>query len=200
MGAPVVLPADLPNPLNPGRTMYVYPTGKYYVDDQGNYTDAAGNPVSPQNRVEVLAVDTTNLSTGHYLNTLSMDKIYDLLVHMLTVLQDVAVAQAGQLKFLTTWQKAYTDRMSHVHTFVALNGDAIEISGTGTNQGTQRQDLNASATTLTEKDRSAGSIVGDTAKALQANVSQTQDAINQQSNMATSIIQQFNTILASIYK
>lgn len=147
-----------------------------------------------------VAVDTTSLAGGHYLNTLSMNKVFDLLVHMMDILQKVAIAQADQLKFLTSWQRAYTDRMANIHSFVAKNGDASYISGTSTENGTARQDLNQTNTTITETDRSYSQIVGDTAKSLQANIAATQDALTQQSNMATSILQQMASLLAAIYR
>jgi len=170
---------DVPNPLDPTKTMYLYnddrsPTGVF--------------------------VDSTNLSSGHYLNTLVLDKVYGLLVKMISALQDAAVALAGQLKVLTNWQKGYTDKMAQVHTFVALNGDPDYISSTGSDEGTIRQDLNQVGSTYTERMRSSNSIVSDLAKSLQTSISQIQDAVTQQSNMATSIIGQFKEILASIFR
>lgn len=172
--------ATVPNPLNPGQTVYTF-------------SPIAGAPGG-------VAVDSTSLQSGEYLNTLQMNRIFDLLLRMIDVLQKVAVSQAEQLKFLNSWQRAYIDKMSEVHTFVGKNSDASYISGSDTDSGTARQDLNQTNTTYTEQMRSSGQIAGDTAKAMQANISQTQDAVNQQSNMATSIIQQMNTILASIFR
>jgi len=111
-------------------------------------------------------ISTSSVEAAEFPNTLRMDQVYDLLVQMITILQQVAVSQAGQLKFLNTWQRAYTDRMASVHTFVAKNGDAGYVSGADTEQGTVRQDLNASNTTFTEVMRSSTQIVGDTAKSL----------------------------------
>lgn len=170
---------DVPHPLDPTKTMYLYndersPTGVF--------------------------VDSTSLASGHYLNTLILDKVYGLIVKMINALQDAAISLAGQLKVLTNWQKAYSEKMAQVHTFVALNGDPEYISGTGTDEGTIRQDLNQVGTTYTERMRSANSIVADLAKALQTSISQVQDSVTQQSNMATSIIGQFKEILASIFK
>lgn len=170
---------DVPNPLDPTQTMYLYnddrsPTGVF--------------------------IDSTSLASGHYMNTLILDKVYALIVKMINALQDAAIALAGQLKMLTNWQKAYSEKMAEIHTFVALNGDPSYISSTGTDEGTIRQDLNQVGSTYTERMRSSNSIVADLAKGLQTSISQIQDGVTQQANMATSIIGQFKEILASIFR
>jgi len=83
-----------------------------------------------------------------------------------------------------------------------------------------RQDLNITNSTFTQQmqsysdcthprdsylsytnpTQSSSKIVGDAAKELQSNISNTQDAVNQQSNLATSILQQFQTIVTAIYQ
>ncbi len=79
------------------------------------------------------------------------------------------------------------------------NGDAF-ISSTSTTFTNVRQDLNTTNGAYTEQMRSNNNLVADDAKALQTNISSTQDAVNQQSNMATSLLQQMNSIVTAIYQ
>lgn len=130
--------------------------------------------------------------------TLTIDHIFVLLVKMTQALQDTAAAQSGRLQFLSQWQKAYTDSMNQIHQFVKNNGDSIDTSDE--DDGKARDDLNRTNSTYTEELRSRRSQVSDDAKTLQTNVNQTSDAVNQQTNMATSLLQELSTILSSIFK
>ncbi|MGZ4849902.1 MAG: hypothetical protein ACXV2C_00820 [Candidatus Bathyarchaeia archaeon] len=146
-----------------------------------------------------IATDETSLSPGKYLLGLVLNRILKLLTETIQTLQSVAVQQANRLTFLTQWQKAYTDQMNGVHTFTVSNGDAY-VSIKDDEHSTLRQSLNQINSTHIEQMRSNNNIIADTAKGLQTNINQTQDAVNQQSNMATSLIQQMNSILSSIYR
>lgn len=146
-----------------------------------------------------IATDETSLSPGKYLLGLMLNRILKLLTATIQNLQSVAVQQANRLTFLTQWQKAYTDQMNGVHTFTVSNGDAY-VSIKDDEHSTLRQSLNQINSTHIEQMRSNNNIIADTAKGLQTNINQTQDAVNQQSNMATSLIQQMNSILSSIYR
>jgi hypothetical protein len=146
-----------------------------------------------------IATDETSLSPGKYLLGLMMNRILKLLTSVIASMQSVAVQQANRLTFLTQWQKAYTDQMNGVHTFTVSNSDAY-VSIKDDDHSTIRKDLNQINSTYMEQMRSNNNIIADTAKGLQTDVNKTQDAVNQQSNMATSLIQQMNSILSSIYK
>lgn len=146
-----------------------------------------------------IAVDGTSLNSGKYLLTLTLNSVLDLLVGMIKSMQSVAVAQSNRLTFLTNWQNAYSTQMSGVHSFSTNNGDAY-ISTTSTTFTNTRQDLNTTNSTYTQQMRSNNNLVADAAKSLQTNISATQDAVNQQSNMATSILQQMNSIVTAIYQ
>lgn len=133
--------------------------------------------------------------------TLEINLIFNLLVKMVQALQDTAAAQSQRLQFLSQWQKAYTDSMNQIHSFVANNGDAYDTpSADDADEGSLRDDLNRVNSTYTEQLRSLRSQISDEAKTLQTNVNQTSDAVNQQTNMATSLLQQLSTILSAIYK
>lgn len=142
--------------------------------------------------------DSTNLAPANYTSTNVLDRVFSLILKMLQALQRVAVAQSDRLTFLTQWQKAYSDLMDQVHTFIKNNGDFI--GGPDSAMSTARDDLNRLNTSFTEMMRNRRSLISDDSKALQSNVSQTNDAVNQQSTTGTTILQELSTILSSIYR
>ncbi|MCB1112840.1 MAG: hypothetical protein H7A37_01685 [Chlamydiales bacterium] len=162
------------------------------VDDNNNY-------IGPPSAAE----STRPMEAGR---TLIIDRVFLLLVRMIEVLQKCAAAQSDRLNFLTQWQKAYTDQMDTIHAFAGDNGDAIDKTGDAENDSSVREqrdardDLNRVNSTYTEELRSRRSVISDDAKSLQTTVNQTSDAANQQTNMATSLLQQLSTILSAIYR
>lgn len=152
-------------------------------------------------------VDETTLAPGNYHKPLILDRIFKLLVEMINELQKTAAAQAQRLNFLTEWQKAYTDEMNQIHAFVAANGDGQFSNGstpldhpTDSAASQARQNLNQTNTNYTQQLQGNNSVISNDAKALQSNVNQTNDAVQAQTDMATSILQQLSTILSSIYQ
>ena len=144
------------------------------------------------------AIDETNLSPGHYIKTLILNEIFKLLTQMVGTLQNVAAAQAARLNFLTQWQKAYTDLQNQVHTFVKGNGDGV--NGNTSAQGVARDDLNRANSTYIQNLQNQNSVISDDAKALQSTINQTVDQVQQQSDLATSILQEMSTILSTIFR
>lgn len=147
-----------------------------------------------------VATDETSLHPGKYLLGLTLNRIYKLLSKMIESLQNVAVQQAARLEILADWQAAYNSKKNSIHSFVQGNGDAFGIGDNDPDRNTLRSDLNNSNTNYSEQLRSNSNIVGDDAKQLQTMINQTQDAVNKQANMATSLVQQFSTILSSIFR
>lgn len=164
-------------------------------------------------------VDSTNNSWGNFGQPLILDRIFRLLVTMVDVIQKTAAAQANRLNFLTAWQKAYTDEMNQIHAFVANNGDATNnlpsrkptdpsinwtfggLDSAGSKQATNmRQDLNTTNTTYTQQMQANSQVVANDAKQLQTLVNESNNAVQSQTDMATSILQQLSTILTSIYQ
>lgn len=142
--------------------------------------------------------DSTSLAPGNYVDTIILNRIMSLLSSMIQTLQEVGVAQANQLTFLTNWQAAYTDVMNQVHSFVQDNGDKID--GNSSDEGTMRNDLNTVNSTYTEQLRAESAAVNNTAKALQSNLNSTNSAQQTQATTATTILQQLSTILSSIFR
>lgn len=182
-------------------------------------------------------VDETSRAFGNYGKPFILNKIFDLLVLMIDVLQRTAAAQANRLNFLTQWQKAYTDELNQIHSFTGLNGDGeargttlngtINMGDDGTSSfephggfadgsndhgdkvidkigsdaaGKARGELNSTNSIYTQEIQGNLNVISNDAKALQANVNQSNDAVQSQSDMATSILQQMSTILTSIYQ
>lgn len=147
------------------------------------------NPVGP--------VDTTSLASGKYTSTNILNRIFDLILEMLGSLQRTATSQAERLNFMTQWQKAYTDVMNQIKVFTKEDNT---VSTALKDNDTNRGDLNRLNSQYTETLRNKRSIVSDDSKALQSNVNQSNDAVNQQSSLGSSILQELGTILSSIYR
>lgn len=142
--------------------------------------------------------DDTRLAPGNFTSTEILNRAFKLINTVLTSMQSVAAAQASRLTILSSWQKAYSDMMNQVHTFSAGNGDAISNPSDST-QTTYRNDLNKLNSQLIQIMQNRQSIIGDDAKALQSNVSQSNDAVNQQSSLGTAILQDLSTLLGTVF-
>lgn len=140
--------------------------------------------------------DATELTSGRFTQTGILNNIFELVLNMTTIMQSAAAAQAGRLTFMAKWQKAYTDVMSQVPTFTQ---GGTYFGGADPNTTTLRNSLNNSLSNLTQKLQNRQSVVSDDAKALQSNVNQTNDAVNAQSNLGTSIIQELSTLVGAIF-
>lgn len=139
-----------------------------------------------------LPTDFTSLSSQNAKKTLIINDIYALIHSMVESIQKVAAAQATRLVLLTEWQKAYSDSLTMVPTFLQNEYEKID-SGNRAAMNTQGQQL-------IQNMQTQQALVGDDAKALQSNINQSNDAVSQQANMAQSLLQELNTILAAIFK
>lgn len=177
-----------PEGAGPGQPIHVEQIGQSLFPD----ANAPGG----------IAVDSSSLHPGKYLLGLTLDRIYRLLSSMIESLQDTAVAQANRLQIFTDWQNAYNSKMASIHSFVASNKDAF-VSATDEEGKSEfsnaRSDLNNVNSSYTEQMKGNSNIIGNDAKQLQTILGQTQDNVNKAANMATSLIQQMQTILATIF-
>lgn len=142
--------------------------------------------------------DSSSISSSNFTSTIILNRIFDLILNMITSLQDVAAAQAHRLTFMSQWQSAYTDAMSQIHTFV--KGDGKAFSANDSASAVSRDDMNRLNSNFIQTLQNRQSIVSDDAKALQSNVNQSNDAVNQQSNLGTAILQELGTLLSTIFK
>lgn len=128
-----------------------------------------------------------------------LNRIIVLLISIIKTLQDVGIAQANRLKFTTAYQQAYVALQTQVPTFVRGSPGAIGDSGESASQ--VRNDLNASYNSiLIDNLRSLRGLQEDRAKKQQSDVNQTNDAVNQQTDMATTLLQQISTLLNTVLR
>lgn len=141
-------------------------------------------------------LDQTNLTTSNFhTGTEILNNIFNQLLNVTTSLQNVATAQAATLNIYTQIQQAYTQKLADVHTFVAGSTDFIG----GTDATSARSSLNQLNASYTTNLTNQQSIYSDDAKTLQSNVNQSNDAVSQQSNLGTSILQEMGTLLSSMF-
>jgi hypothetical protein len=169
----------------------------------------SNHPTTAIQRVlqEIPYVDKTQPHSANYGNPIILNRIFDLLLLMVNVLQKTAASQAQRLNFLTSFQQAYNEQMNQIHAFVASNGDDSALATgvklddpTDTGASQARQGLNTTNTTYTQELQGNNGVVANEAKALQSVVNQTNDEVQSQTDIATAILQQLSTILTSIYQ
>ena len=145
------------------------------------------------------AYQSTNLEASSIQGTHSdrmdiMWKIFNLAVSMIGTLQGIATVEAERLSFLTNYQKSYTDLMNSIPVFAANDGTIFSSNSAA------RQDLNPKNQTYTQNLQAYRTILQNQAQTLQSNINQLNDAINQQGSLCTSIIQEQQSILSSIFR
>ena len=156
--------------------------------------------------------ELTSVSNEFTKKLLSIDRILRLLILMIDILNDVSATQAERLIILANWQREYTDKLQQMPTFGPVDSNRTDLNPIffrekidkddtvgETIQGL-RGDLNAEAQELITRIRGNRSVIQDDAKALRTNINQSQDAANQQANIATTLIQQLSTLLSAIFR
>lgn len=157
-------------------------------DIQANYTQTVGPGI---------LAPPSNDAAADFAQTAILNQIFALIALLINTMQNVASAQANRLTILTQWQTAYTNELQQFHTFLAGDG----ADGTPGLDQTHMDTLNTDTNTnLRQLVQTYQSTISDDAKSLQSSINQTSDAVSQQSNLATSIIQELSTLLNSIFK
>lgn len=128
--------------------------------------------------------------------TLVIDRILRLLILLIDVLQRITAAQADRLTFLTAWQSAYTELLTEIPRFTRGDGGPIAAK----NEDWARSTLNPSFEQVTQTVQARRNVVQDEAKQLQTTLNSSQDAANQQTQIATALLQQLSTILSQIFR
>lgn len=129
--------------------------------------------------------------------TVRIDQVFQQLLSLLQVLQSVAVVQSQRLNFLSSWQQAYNALMKQVPVFTAASSI---FGGTSTEEINTRDEVNRINSSYLEQLRSANSMLGDQAKSMQSQVTQTNDMVTQVGNMATAFLQELTTIVSTIFR
>jgi len=210
----------------------------YFIPSQnfGAFIDAVAKEVKSLGPSTVPSVTTDQSGRPAVIN-----RIFRLLVLLITTLQGVAAAQANRLTLYTQWTKAYTDMMNQLPKFSGSDASSILrdnnfnrpndsawqswnslVPLTDKNPGnlahrlvttepdhvaskadraTARQNLNDNVVApMTERMRANRDSVTNDSKALQSVVNQSNDAVSQQTNMATALLQTLSTLLGSIFR
>lgn len=144
------------------------------------------------------AANLSSINGTDSAKVLVLNKVFKLLIAMIGIIQNSAVAQANRLNFYTAWQQSYTKTAANVPTFIANDGSIY--GGNHPEDDTLRGQLNARSQAWAQSLNSFGGLVGDQAKTLQSNINQSNQAVNQQANLATAILQQMSTILQAIFR
>lgn len=141
--------------------------------------------------------DNSSLSSANFDKTLILNRIFALLAKIIGTMQSVASVQANRLLVLTQWQQAYTNTESQLRTFLKGDGTRLGADDATDQRNNVNNNLNVQWRSNLENNRS---VLSDDAKSLQSNINQSTDAVSQQSNLATAVIQELTTILGSIYR
>lgn len=118
-------------------------------------------------------------------------KLFELVVEMIGTLQKAAAVLSQRLLFLSTYQKAYTEMINAIPIFTTPTPFSSENDVSELNQ---KNDI------LRENLRSLRGLLSDDSKALQTNTSQLNDAVDQESNLAAGLLQQYSSIISTIFK
>lgn len=127
--------------------------------------------------------------------TLVLNRIFRLLVDIIESLQKVTSAQSDRLRIFTEWQAAYGRVQDQIH--YITKDDANATLG---DDDSRRSEYNSYNATLVEVIKARKASVDDDSKNLQTQINQSNDSVNQQISMATSIIQELGNILSALYR
>lgn len=149
----------------------------------------------------------TSLESMGASKVLILDDIFLLLAQMTDTLQTVAAVQSDRLGTLSEWQKAYTEQIDQIPVFVS--GDSTyygQVDPADSNSdlakefADDRSELNALNTSYKENLTAHRQVISDDSKSLQSSINQSTDAVTQQANRASSILEQLSTLLSSIFR
>jgi hypothetical protein len=147
---------------------------------------------------------TTSASAGVKV----LNEVLLLVIAMIGSIENVAAAQANRLNFLNQWQEAYTNLQNQIHYF-SSTGNGTGGPNSPTDQGpldpgatpskNAENALNSQNQIYVQSIQGDSGVVSNDAKSLQSYVNQSNDEANQQSTLASTILQEMSTIIQSIY-
>jgi hypothetical protein len=135
------------------------------------------------------------LGESGFSKTVILNNIYGLVNGVVNALQSATVAQANRITLFTTWQSAYTNELAQIPIFTKTTGLPPGQSYTSSQMTT----LTNLVGRYTSQVQNRQSVIANASKTLQSNVDQSNNAVNAQSTLATTLIQQFSTLLASAF-
>lgn len=146
------------------------------------------------------AFPMTTVDTSATAQVQVLNRIFALLVAMIQTLQNVTAAQADRLNFLSNWQTVYTNVINQIKTFTEGDSTYIGTGNATSSTATIRNNLNQLNQTYVQQLTANRNIINTQAQSEQSNISSGQDAITQQTDLATAIIQQSSTLIGSIFR
>ena len=129
-----------------------------------------------------------------------LEDVFALLIEMIEVIQQAAIAAGERLEFYGEWQKRYTDLMAQMPTFALGDGTALDRGAGDKDDVEAMANLNQITQSSREMLRSYRDIIGDEVQQQQTTVNQLNDAASQQASIATAILQQLQGILTMIFR
>lgn len=147
------------------------------------------------------AVVTARLSSVTGTNSqkaLILTDIFALLILVISTLQKLTAAQAERLTFYANYQKAYTDLITKIP--IIGSGDVAFFVTDDTRQQESISFAQAQNSSFTERLRSYRDAIASQSQTQQTAVNQSNDIVQQESNLATSILQQMSTIILAMFK
>lgn len=150
------------------------------------------------NTLNPYVTGVSSLDGNNSYKTLILNNLIQILIKIITTLQESSVAQANKLQFYTQYQNIYTQLMNEVPVF-SIGGPFL--GGSDSTSGTVRNTLNTSFNAnVTDNLRSLRDIQQNNAQQMQTYINQSTDQVNQQSDMCSSFIQELSTLLTSIFR
>lgn len=141
------------------------------------------------------------LNDRRYQQAIIMNEVFDILVSMISTIQQAAVAQGARLKILAAWEQQYTKVMGQTHIFNTADDSEISVNDPGGNdEATNFSIANTAQQTARENMRAFRDIISDDVRELQTSVSQTSDSASQQASIATALLQSLEGIVTLIFR
>lgn len=133
-----------------------------------------------------------------------INRILLLLIEFINTVQNIGIAQANKLTFLTQFQNAYTAMLQQIPTFLADGQGTLGVpqgNGSGTQAQSARDQLNSSFNSiLGDNLRSLRDVESNAAKTEQSDVNATNDSTNQITGLITALLQQLGQLVGVIFR
>jgi hypothetical protein len=127
--------------------------------------------------------------------------IYLLLLDMLNDLQVMTGVQLQRQLFYGKYQQTYTETAANIPTITGAGSTLPGYNETNNSENVRRRsDVSQMTAQYTESVKSFRSEIGDLSGQQNTAVNQSQESVSQQVNVAQALLQQFSTILQSIWR
>lgn len=131
-------------------------------------------------------------------------ELFTLLLDTSQDLQKLTVAISNRLEFFAKYQKSYTDLMAQIPVFGNEPGTAWSTTSTNSTKLQEAQEVRQNLATLnasyTENLRAFRDIEANRAKQVQTQVTQGNEGVSQMTNMVSSLLQQWSSLLSAIFR